>query len=1093
MHFGGSSLALIVLLFSSLSCSEAEFRNKDGESVAASASDFITSDNQSTDATADSDVDVKTLLEELIDNERQARIQEVERLDQRIDELDAKIDRIYAELKGDIQGLDERLLILKADLDEFKNEVAQTYATKAALEALPTRVEALEAIIPILQGDIAANTTLITEKTEELRVEMITGLADLEIDLIGRIADAEKRVTDKLLAHIDTYQQFVIEQGQVITELTLKVNQAIAIGEANSDIIQNQLLPAVNDYMIFKNEIQTELSNKYAELKDKIDGNSEEIKGLDTKLNETIAAQNEIEKNIQDQIDELSVTIEHVKNIALNAEALARANQVKIDAIEGDLAVFKTEVYDKFAATDAEIELINGHITALYETDRVLLQKIHDQAKAFAAAIGELAQNQFISLTLNLTQIQNISISINQEIDVNIQGIYADVDIVAAHPFIDEIIKQMATLIDDQWEVKNDFILLLDPDPNAPQQDYGFTNDIGTACNMTAGADFPNGMEMDWFELLAQVYIQEFSLGLRNGNADVFFGYDLPVKPEERLANMLVASIVGFNNQNVSETCIAAVTTWAKKVIYEDAAFKAKLAEVPNNEDLHRSIDMMDTTLTKLVAAANQLSALMNINDETDLDLLAELIIQFDHSAHYFNLVQVALLNFNTFINNQIIIAGVNPELEAYLRQTAEELRASIAELEAANADILAEITAINERQKKILIILKTMAQRSGWDDLVDAVQEIGDELDFDVPIIEDFSPQITEVYHYFGQGGVSHDMSRPCRWTQPLDGGDLSEYRHHFWGSKCHVNFRRGSLNDKLGKADHLVLLAAGSAHAIKVEDRWSFSQLWDLRTDVEPIPGSINGGTVWGSHANGWFELPVGRGPIAYRIQNVGNGLVSVFLTPAKAAGNAITEWGAPYEYQVRLYSPIVLDMVNIGKPKTIHQTASKTRFDLDADGHLDRVGWVDGKQAGFLAIDLNQNGTVDDGSELFGEASLMPNGTRAKNGYAALAQYDTNKDKHIDAKDKVFSKLFVWFDHNQDGVSQKDEMKSLAEVKVSKISLKFEELQADSQFNNGNLIKYKATFWGPEKCGSEGCSSYDIFFGHSTKVVAEKKSTK
>ena len=1089
MHFRGTSLLLVLLFLHNLSCSKAEFTEKDKDS--AKAPETIVNGSQSTDATAASETDVKTLLEELIDNERQTRIQEVERLDKRIDELDAKIDRIHAELKGDIKDLDERLLVLKADLDAFKIEVAQTYATKEALEALAKRVDVLEfEIIPVLKGDIAANTTLITEKTEALRVEMIQSLAELEIDLIGRIAEAEKRVTDKLLAHIETYQIFVIEQGKLITELSLKVNQAIAIGEGNSEIIKNQLMPAINDYMIFKNEIQTQISIKYSELKEKINSNSEDIKELDIKLSQTIAAQNEIDKNIQDQIDGLSITIEHVKNIALNAEVLVRANQTKIEAIEGDLAVFKTEVYEKFAATDAEIQLINGHITNLYENDRVLLQKIHDQAKAFAAAIGELAQNQFISLTLNLTQIQNISVSITQEIEVNILDIHPDADVAAANPLIDEIIKQMAALIEDQWEVKNEFILMVNPDPNTPQQDLGFTNLVGAACNMTAPADFPNGMEMDWFELLAQVYIQEFSLGLRHGNADVFFNYPLPVSQQERLANMLVASIVGFNNENVSETCIASVKTWAKQVLFENSEFKQQLIA---HEGLHRALDIMNTTIARLVDAANKLSALLNISDATSLDLLAALIIQFDHAAHYHNLVQIALLNFNTFINNQISIAGLNPELVEYLKKTAEELKASIAQLEASNADILAEITAINDRQKKILIILKTMAQRSGWDDLVEEVQIIGDKLEFEVPVIEDFSPQITEVYHYFGQGGVSHDMNRPCRWTQPMDGGDLSEYRHHFWGSKCHVNFRRGSINDKLGKADHLVLLAAGSAHAIKVEDSWSFSQLWDLRTGVEPLAGSINGGTMWGSHANAWFEMPVGRGPLAHHIQNTGNGIAKVFLTPAKTVGNEISEWGQPYEYQVRLYSPIVLDMVNIGTPNTIHQTASKTRFDLDADGHLDRVGWIDGKQGGFLAIDLNGNGIVDDGSELFGEASLMPNGTRAKNGYLALAQYDTNKDKHIDSKDKVFSKLFVWFDYNQDGISQKDEMKSLAETKVSKISLKYDELPADRQLNNGNMIKYKATFWGPDKCGEKGCNSYDIFFGHSTKVVAKKESIK
>jgi hypothetical protein len=58
----------------------------------------------------------------------------------------------------------------------------------------------------------------------------------------------------------------------------------------------------------------------------------------------------------------------------------------------------------------------------------------------------------------------------------------------------------------------------------------------------------------------------------------------------------------------------------------------------------------------------------------------------------------------------------------------------------------------------------------------------------------------------------------------------------------------------------------------------------------------------------------------------------------------------------------------------------------FDLDADGRVDRMAWTyTDDEIGFLVEDRNNNGTVDDGSELFGSATVPG----AKDGFEALSE--------------------------------------------------------------------------------------------------------
>lgn len=103
----------------------------------------------------------------------------------------------------------------------------------------------------------------------------------------------------------------------------------------------------------------------------------------------------------------------------------------------------------------------------------------------------------------------------------------------------------------------------------------------------------------------------------------------------------------------------------------------------------------------------------------------------------------------------------------------------------------------------------------------------------------------------------------------------------------------------------------------------------------------------------------------------------------------------------------------------------TDTKFSFDIDSDGQADQISFVD-SGSGFLALDKNANGVIDNGSELFG--------AKSGNGFADLAAYDTDKNNWIDENDAVYSKLQVW---SKDAAGQNN-LSSLAQRNVGALYL-------------------------------------------------------
>ena len=106
-----------------------------------------------------------------------------------------------------------------------------------------------------------------------------------------------------------------------------------------------------------------------------------------------------------------------------------------------------------------------------------------------------------------------------------------------------------------------------------------------------------------------------------------------------------------------------------------------------------------------------------------------------------------------------------------------------------------------------------------------------------------------------------------------------------------------------------------------------------------------------------------------------------------------NTTIDFGAPM-----LTDPLVINLDN-----NVTQVSDQTfRFDIDADGTLDTISML-GPGSGYLALDKNGDGIINDGSELFGTAS--------GNGFADLAAYDSDGNGWIDEADKIFDKLRIW----------------------------------------------------------------------------------
>jgi hypothetical protein len=182
-----------------------------------------------------------------------------------------------------------------------------------------------------------------------------------------------------------------------------------------------------------------------------------------------------------------------------------------------------------------------------------------------------------------------------------------------------------------------------------------------------------------------------------------------------------------------------------------------------------------------------------------------------------------------------------------------------------------------------------------------------------------------------------------------------------------------------------------------------------------------------------------------------------------------------------QIELFgtvTPIVLDLNGDGV-QTL-SIAAGVQFDIAADGSAATTGWVSSAD-GLLVMDRNADGSINDGSELFGSATTLADGSKAANGYVALGEMDANRDGMVSSLDAGFDKLQVWVDANSDGVSTGGELKSLTDLGISSISVVAER---NISKDNGNIVGLTSSY---QTTDGASHAAADVWF-----VTDEAKTT-
>lgn len=135
-----------------------------------------------------------------------------------------------------------------------------------------------------------------------------------------------------------------------------------------------------------------------------------------------------------------------------------------------------------------------------------------------------------------------------------------------------------------------------------------------------------------------------------------------------------------------------------------------------------------------------------------------------------------------------------------------------------------------------------------------------------------------------------------------------------------------------------------------------------------------------------------------------------------------------------------PLIIDLGESGIE--LRSLEHGVNFDLDNNGFAEKTAWI-GTEDGFLALDRNGNGNIDNGGELFGDQVILKDGSKSESGFEALAELDDNSDGIIDNNDIAFADLRVWIDANHNGKSESNELKTLNETGIVSISLEHSEV--------------------------------------------------
>jgi hypothetical protein len=141
----------------------------------------------------------------------------------------------------------------------------------------------------------------------------------------------------------------------------------------------------------------------------------------------------------------------------------------------------------------------------------------------------------------------------------------------------------------------------------------------------------------------------------------------------------------------------------------------------------------------------------------------------------------------------------------------------------------------------------------------------------------------------------------------------------------------------------------------------------------------------------------------------------------------------------------------------------TSGGVRFDVDGNGVAEQTAWIENVyDVAVLAIDLNENGTIDSGKELIGGQmfSQAPHAISALERLAPLRSTSGNtvarhEPGFLDVSDALWSRLLLWHDLNRNGRSEPEELRPVGDV-LKRIGLGYSRWNKTD--GRGNLLAWR-----------------------------------
>lgn len=175
----------------------------------------------------------------------------------------------------------------------------------------------------------------------------------------------------------------------------------------------------------------------------------------------------------------------------------------------------------------------------------------------------------------------------------------------------------------------------------------------------------------------------------------------------------------------------------------------------------------------------------------------------------------------------------------------------------------------------------------------------------------------------------------------------------------------------------------------------------------------------------------------------------------------------------------SPLIFDMTGHGYRLT--SARDGVRFDIRNEGTAIQIAWTAADSGNaFLALDRNGNGTIDNGTELFGSRTPTKSGTAGPTGFHALADLDTNSDYLIDRFDAAWGSLLLWTDRNHDGASTADELQPIGDSAIVAMEIDFQRIGREDRWGNDFRLMSHARF------GEERRSYFDVWLVTRDRVA-------